>query len=65
MLYNALIMHGSDLVLLWKGSVEPKSLIMYELYIALTSFLGDFCPSEHMSSMVHVIDLVFSIKWIS
>ena len=26
---------------------------MHELYIALTSFLGDFCTSEHMSSTGH------------
>ena len=38
---------------------------MHKLYIAFISFLRDSCTSENMSSMMHLIDLVFSIGGIS
>ena len=45
--------HGIDLVLVENGKVEQKSSIMRELNIGLTSFLGDFPTSEHMSFIRH------------
>ena len=42
------------LFLVQNGSVERTSAITYELYIALTSFSGDFCRSEHMSPIRHI-----------
>ena len=46
-------MHGIGLFLVKNGSVEQKNSIMHELNIGLTSFLGDFCTSEHMSFFRH------------
>ena len=36
------------------GSDKQKSSIIHELYFAFTSFSGDSCTSEHMSSIRHL-----------
>ena len=34
---------------------------MHELYIALTSFSGDSCTSEHMSSIMQALCMVLTL----
>ena len=46
-------MHRIDLVSIENGSVQKKNSIMHNLNIGLTSFLGDFFTSEHMSFIGH------------
>ena len=43
-------------------SVEVESPFMYELYIALTSLVGDSCISDHMSSTRYILCMALAFS---